>query len=174
MLSLQALPRVVSHFGVLTGIDEEIFAHNSGPPRKFRDRSAAWRFPDAASCLAKDATADVPRIDFRNVRTRAEAEVCLYRVLDEAGPILESRKVLEAQGFRVSSGGFSPETPFENRDGTVRVAASWSIKKHGPRFPETGLLKRTLSMIPYGMSINAYYTSDGKQMIAVRLDINTT
>lgn len=171
LTTLPSLPRVASHVAVLFPVEiPDPPTRIARPPYGTRDRAALFRFPDAESCLARGGDW---AIDYGKVGTAPEAEACLYRVLKAAGGIEAAREVLEAQGFRVSRAGLSPEEPFVERDGHLRVSALWSIREKGPRFPERGLLARYVRALPYAMSVDATYTPDGRECLAVRVGFST-
>lgn len=64
----------------------------------------------------------------------------------------------------------SPYTAF---DGTLRVAASWSVRENGPRFPTRGLVRRIFHAVPYGMSVNATYDPTGQELLFITIDFST-
>ena len=90
------------------------------------------------------------------------------------GGIEASRPFMEAQGFTMSQDSFSPENPYVARtDGALRISAGWSIRDNGPKFPTRGLLDRIGASVPYGMSVNVYFTQDGNSVLAVRVEYST-
>ncbi|WP_170412996.1 hypothetical protein [Ruegeria arenilitoris] len=139
---------------------------------------AAARFPDPQSCLVDGKenrqSPKSLRIDWTKVRQSSEAEVCIFRVLSALGGIKSSRIFMEAQGFSMRPDSFSPENPYvERRDGALRVSASWSIRNNGPKFPTRGVWDRIRASVPYGMSINVYFSQDGNSVLAVQIGYNT-
>lgn len=142
-----------------------------------RMKVAMMDYPNPLACLEGDAEAnvkeDLKRLDWDRIETPAEATVCIFRLLGSFGDISRSDEWLEAQGFRVGRPGFNAEKPYVERDGLKRVAASWSIRENGPRFPTRGLLRRKLYSIPYGMNVNTTWSSDGQTLLYVELGFNT-
>lgn len=143
---------------------------NSGLVRGLR------KFPDVQSCLQRGATAthhgDLVRMDWDKITTNGEATVCMFRLLHDWGGVADAADWLEAQGFRVGE-SFSSKDPYVGRDGTLRVDGGWSIKKLGPRFPTTGVIRRILNAVPYGMGVNATYSSDGRELLYLRIGYST-
>jgi hypothetical protein len=142
-----------------------------------RMKVAMLDFPNPESCLQKeafsDAGTDLARMDWDQIDNSKEAEVCMFRLLASLGGMENSEDWLEAQGFRLSPNGFNAQKPYEERDGTLRVMASWSIRDNGPKFPTRGPIRRFFSSIPYGMSVNTAWTADRSKLLYVRLGFNT-
>lgn len=139
---------------------------------------AAARFPNQESCLVNGEENpqlfDSLEIDWTKISRTSEAEVCIFRVLSALGGIEASRPFMEAQGFSMQSSSFSPENPYvEPRDGALRISASWSVRDNGPKFPTRGVLDRIRASVPYGMSVNVYFSQDGNSVLAVRIGYNT-
>ena len=143
---------------------------NTGVKRAMR------RFPDAQSCLKPGAEAskrqDLVKMDWDLISTSGEAKVCMFRLLHGWGGVEQAADWLQAQGFRVGK-TFSSQAPYVSRDGLLRVDGGWSIKQNGPRFPTTGYVRRILHAVPYGMSVQATYSSDGRELLFLELSSST-
>ncbi|MEP3637208.1 MAG: hypothetical protein ABJN14_08120 [Paracoccaceae bacterium] len=139
-------------------------------------KRALHRFPDAQACLEHGANAarreDLVRMDWKKISTKSDAKVCSFRLLHEWGAVTEAASWLEAQGFRVGE-RFSSISPYIGRDGTLRVDGSWSVRKNGPRFPTTGMIKRVFNAVPYGMGVRATYSPDGQELLYLDIDFST-
>lgn len=142
-----------------------------------RVKVAMLDFPTSDSCLQKEAFSDsgtdLARMDWDRIDNSEEAEVCMFRLLASLGGMKNSEDWLEAQGFRISPNGFNAQKPFEERDGTLRVTAGWSIRENGPKFPTRRPIRRLFYSIPYGMSINTAWSSDQSKLLYVGLGFNT-
>lgn len=170
-----------------------VSAPGSGTPpfraRRARDftvahRLAVARFPDAESCLTRSPDSlsaeyldrigfsYLEWIDWTEIDRDAEAEVCIFRLLASYPDISYATGWLQAQGLAVGQ-GFSSANPYVERDGALRVTGTWSIRRHGPKFPTHGMISRALGSIPYGMSANATWSSDGKQLLGVKIGYST-
>jgi hypothetical protein len=141
------------------------------------DRLALARFPDPVACLqpgADPATSEgSARMDWDRITAQAEAEVCLFRLLASLPNGMSGFAAFAtAQGFTVDENAFIPTNPFVERDGTLRVTASWSLRRNGPRYPTGGLI-RILHAIPYGMNVHATYAPDGQRLLHVQIDFST-
>ncbi|WP_237358592.1 hypothetical protein [Rhizobium etli] len=138
---------------------------------------AMMDFPDPASCL-KRAETDVlsldrlKEMDWDRIDNEDEADVCMFRLLGSYENLSYATDWFEAQGFRVFD-NFSSAHPYIERDGTQRVAAGYSIRKNGPKFPTTGIVRRAFRSIPYSMIVNATWSKDGKRLIGVETNFNT-
>lgn len=134
------------------------------------------KFPDVQSCLERGANAtrhdDLVRMDWDKIATNGDAKICMFRLLHEWGGVTEAASWLEAQGFRVGE-SFSSKAPYVGRDGTLRVDGGWSIKTFGPRFPTSGVIRRILRATPYGMNVNATYSSDGQELLYLDIGYST-
>ncbi|MEM6577387.1 MAG: hypothetical protein AAF678_02765 [Pseudomonadota bacterium] len=134
------------------------------------------RFPDAQSCLESDASSDkhedLFRMDWHQIITTSDAEVCSFRLLHALGDISHATRWLEAQGFTVGE-SFSSASPYVGRDGTLRVDGGWSIRKRGPRFPTSGIIRRIFKAVPYGMGVRATYSPDGQELLYLNIDSST-
>jgi len=137
---------------------------------------ALRRFPNPQSCLQLGADAtrrdDLALMNWDQISTTGEAEVCMFRLLHEWGGVANATSWLEAQGFRVGK-NFSSNNPNEERDGKLRVTGTWSIKQNGPRYPTTGVIRRILSAVPYGMGVNATYSANGKELLYLETSFST-
>ncbi|MEM8795897.1 MAG: hypothetical protein AAGE61_10055 [Pseudomonadota bacterium] len=138
---------------------------------------ALIRFPDPQSCLEWGADAkkreDLKRMDWDRIDRTSAATVCTFRLLHKWGGIAEAANWFEAQGLNVSQGGWSSKKPHVNRDGTLEVHAGWHVKTKGPRFPTSGFMARIFAAIPYGMTVEATYTPDGKELLYLRYGYST-
>ena len=139
-------------------------------------KRAMRRFPDRQSCLKPGADAskrqDLVKMDWDRIATTSEAEVCIFRLLHGWGGVVDAAEWLEAQGFRVEE-SFSSQSPYVDIDGSLRVVGGWSIKQKGPRFPTSGVIRRILHAVPYGMNVNATYGSDGRELLFLKIDAST-
>ena len=136
-------------------------------------RLALHRFPDPAACLqpgADLATAEgLARMDWDRITARAEAEVCLFRLIASLPGGMEGiTDFATAQGFTVSSDDFSPDNPFVEGDGALRVTGFWSLRRNGPKYPTRGLM-RIVAAVPYGGDVDATYAPDGKRLLHVQV-----
>lgn len=133
-------------------------------------------FPDSQSCLKDGASAAEPvglyEMDWTNIETTRDAEICISRILSDLGDIDEAPDWMEHQGltFRPFS---ASQRYYENYDGTLRVSGSWSIRTNGPLFPTSGTIRRIFFAIPYGMSVNATYSHDGKVLQEVGISYSS-
>lgn len=138
---------------------------------------AVWEFPDAESCL-KAVPADLSSderllwMDWERIQNDAEAEVCMFRLLGSYQDLSHATAWFEAQGFNVHE-QFSSANPSVERDGKKRVAAQYSIRKNGPKFPARGAVRRMFRSISYSMSINSTWSPDGKQLLGVTVSYLT-
>jgi hypothetical protein len=138
---------------------------------------AMWKFPDAESCL-EVAQANVSFekrltwMNWRAIQNDAEANVCMFRLLGSYRDLSYATAWFEAQGFEVYE-QFSSAIPHIERNGTKRVAATHSIRKHGPKFPTRGPVRRLIRSIPYSMVIDATWSPDGKRLLGVNTSYNT-
>ncbi|PLP56228.1 hypothetical protein CYK37_27200 [Mesorhizobium loti] len=137
---------------------------------------ALMDFPDPHSCLENAmeelSPENLKRMDWDRIDNEAEAEVCMFRLLGSYEDMSSATDWFEAQGFRVPD-GFSSARPYADRDGTLRVSGSYSIRKNGPKFPTRGFVRRLFHSIPYGMNADATWSSNGKQLLGVRITFNT-
>lgn len=142
----------------------------------FDVKRALHRFPDAQSCLERGAKAanrkDLVRMDWDKISTNGDAKVCAFRLLHEWGGVAEAAAWLETQGFRVGEVNNS-DAPFVDSGGTLRVDGAWSIRKNGPRFPASGVIRRISNALPYGMSVSATYDPDGQELLYVDINFST-
>lgn len=140
-------------------------------------RRALVRFPDTQSCLQSGAHAtrrnDLLLMDWDLIETTQEAQICIFRLLHGWGGVTDATEWLSSQGLRSSGNGFNSEKPFEQRDGTLRVDAGWSIKTNGPRFPTTGVIRRILRATPYAMTVNATFSADGSTLLFLQVGYST-
>ncbi|MGK7753501.1 MULTISPECIES: hypothetical protein [unclassified Roseovarius] len=63
--------------------------------------------------------------------------------------------------------------PHRTHDGKLRVGGGWSIRRNGPRFPTTGVIRRSLRATPYGMSVSATFSGDGAELLYVSINFST-
>lgn len=137
---------------------------------------ALHRFPNAQACLEQGTNAerreDLLRMDWDKILTTGDAEVCTFRLLHEWGGVTEATSWLEYQGLRVGE-HYSSASPYEGRDGTLRVDGSWSIRNNGPRFPTSGLLRRIAKSAAYGMGVYATFSADGEELLYVDIGFST-
>ena len=134
-----------------------------------RLKRSLGRFPDTQACLVAGADAagrkGLMKMDWSRMRTEQDVIVCTYRLLKDLGPLSEASAWMRANGFR--SDGHSSETPYEKRNGTLRVSGWWSIREDGPRYPTKGVVLRALNALPYSMSLHATYSADGTRLLYV-------
>lgn len=140
-------------------------------------RRALVRFPDAQSCLQHGADAtrrdDLRLMDWGQIETTGEAQVCISRLLHGWGGVSDATEWFSAQGLRSSSSGFNSKQPYEQRDGTLRVTAGWSIKTNGPLFPTTGIIQRILHATPYAMNVDATFSANGIELLFLQVSYST-
>ncbi|TCU20768.1 hypothetical protein EV130_112142 [Rhizobium azibense] len=55
----------------------------------------------------------------------------------------------------------------------LRISASYSIRKNGPKFPTRGIVRRAFGSIPYGMSVDATWSKDGQRLLWVETGFST-
>ncbi|MGA9409569.1 MAG: hypothetical protein WBV78_03895 [Roseobacter sp.] len=139
-------------------------------------KRAVRRFPDAQSCLESEAKSekreDLFRMDWDKIKTTGDAEVCSFRLLHALGDISHATSWLEAQGFGVDD-RVSSVSQYVERDGKLRVDGGWSIRKRGPRFPTSGIIRRIFKAVPYGMGVRATYSPDGQELLYLNIDFST-
>lgn len=138
---------------------------------------AMMDFPDPASCLKKAETDDVStdrlkEMDWDRIDNTDEAEVCVFRLLGSYENLSHATDWFEAQGFYVHP-NFSSARPYVELDGTLRVTGVHSIRKDGPKFPTTGIIRRAFRSIPYSMSVDATWSKDSKQLLWVQTGFST-
>lgn len=137
---------------------------------------ALMDFPDPRSCLKSGidelSPENLKRMDWDRINNEAEAEVCMFRLLGTYEDMSFATGWFEAQGFRVPD-GFSSARPYVEYDGTRRVSGSYSIRQNGPKFPTRGFVRRLFRSISYSMGADATWTSNGKQLLGVRITFNT-
>ncbi len=138
---------------------------------------AMMDFPDPASCLKKAETDDLStdrlkEMDWDRIDNADEAEVCMFRLLGSYENLSYATDWFEAQGFDVPP-NFSSARPYIDLDGTQRVTGGYSIRKNGPKFPTKGVIRRAFRSIPYGMSVDATWSKDGKQLLWVQTGFST-
>lgn len=142
-----------------------------------RMKVAIMDFPDPQSCVDHDAGNVTPGklvpLDWDKIGSQAEASVCMFRLLATYGDVSMSGEWFEGQGFRTSTGGFSAKRPNVNRDGTLRVHASWSIREKGLRYKPRNFFIRAFASLAYGMGIYTAWSSDGKTLLWVNVGFNT-
>ncbi len=132
-------------------------------------------FPNAQSCMkGRDYASnkfDPLNLDWNRINNKSEAEVCTFRMLKTLGGIENATPWLEAQGFKASN--FNSKMPNKTSRGTLSVQGSHSIRKNGPKFPTSGLIRRAYRSIPYSMSIVTEWSIDGKELLYVRYSFST-
>jgi hypothetical protein len=138
---------------------------------------AMMDFPDPASCLKEAETDDLStdrlkEMDWDRIENEDEAEVCMFRLLGSYENLSYATDWFEAQGFDVPP-NFSSARPYIESDGTQRVTGGDSIRKNGPKFPTNGVIRRAFRSIPYGMSVDATWSKDGKQLLWVKTGFST-
>ncbi|MGO7050353.1 hypothetical protein ACCT07_34540 [Rhizobium johnstonii] len=138
---------------------------------------AMMDFPDPASCLKEAETDDLStdrlkEMDWDRIDNEDEAEVCVFRLLGSYENVSYATDWFKAQGFDVPN-AFSSARPYIESDGTQRVVGMHSIRKKGPKFPTTGVVRWAFASIPYGMSVNATWSKDGKQLLWVNTYFST-
>jgi hypothetical protein len=138
---------------------------------------AMMDFPDPASCLKEAETDDLStnrlkEMDWDRIDNEDEAEVCMFRLLGSYENLSYATDWFEAQGFDVPP-NFSSARPYIESDGTQRVTGGYSIQKNGPKFPTKGVIRRAFRSIPYGMSVDATWSKDGKQLLWVQTGFST-
>lgn len=140
-------------------------------------RRALIRFPDAQSCLLAGADAtvrgDLIEMDWDSIRSAADAEVCIFRLLHGWGAVSEAQSWLEAQGLSVSPGLFSSARPYQSSQGLLRVDGGWSIRENGPLFPTRGPIRRAFAASAYGMNVVTTFSADGAVLLYVQVDFST-
>ncbi|AIC28109.1 hypothetical protein IE4771_CH03015 [Rhizobium etli bv. mimosae str. IE4771] len=134
-------------------------------------------FPDPASCLRKAETDELTvdrlkEMDWDSIDNDEEANVCMFRLLGSYGDVSYATDWFKAQGFDVPN-AFSSARPYIGSDGTQRVVGMYSIRKKGPKFPTKGFVRRAFKSIPYGMSVDATWSKDGKQLLWVKTSYST-
>ncbi|MGK7651380.1 hypothetical protein ACSQ76_02790 [Roseovarius sp. B08] len=133
-------------------------------------------FPDPQSCLREgsDATErqDLLQMDWDRIDTIGDAKVCIFRLLHVWGGADAAALRLEAQGFRVGTGA-GVYQPHRTHDGKLRVGGGWSIRRNGPRFPTTGVIRRSLRATPCGMRVSATFSGDGAELLYVSINFST-
>lgn len=165
-------------------------AYNAYRKNKYRGRGRALEapelsvshkvalrdFPDVNSCLKEDHHADnkssLLNMDWDKINNKAEAEVCTFRLLKSLGGIENATPWLEAQGLK-SPKNFSSKNPFKAINETLSVHGTYSIRKNGPKFPTTGIVRRAFQSIPYGMSVYTQWSLDGTDLLYVRYSFST-
>ncbi|MGR9276147.1 hypothetical protein ACU8KI_16210 [Rhizobium leguminosarum] len=138
---------------------------------------AMMDFPDPVSCLRKTETGDLStdrlkEMDWERIDNDEEASVCMFRLLGSYEDLSHATDWFKAQGFDVPN-AFSSARPYIESDGTQRVVGMYSIRKNGPKFPTKGVVRRAFGSIPYGMSVNATWSRDGKQLLWVNTNYST-
>lgn len=138
---------------------------------------ALLKFPSPESCVADDVALVEPntlvKINWDTIETYNEANICVFRLLSTYGDISKSGEWFEGQGLRNARDGYNAENPYVERDGSLRVAAYWSIKDEGPLFPASGTFRYIVASIPYSMTINATWTEDGETLKWIEIGANT-
>ena len=130
---------------------------------------ALMDFPDAASCLKKpklSGPVNLKEMDWDKIDNKEEAEVCIFRLLASYDDLSAATEWFEAQGFRVPE-NFSSARPHTDRTGMLRVSASHLIGTNGPKFPTRGVVRRAFRYLAYSMNVNAFWSADGKRLLAV-------
>lgn len=138
---------------------------------------AMMDFPDPVSCLRKAETDDLSidrlkEMDWDRIDNDEEANVCVFRLLGSYENLSYATGWFKAQGFDVPE-KFSSSHPYTERDGTQRVTGMHSIRKNGPKFPAKGVVRRAFRSIPYGMSVDATWSKNGKHLLWVKTRFST-
>lgn len=147
------------------------------PPYKYKHerdftvfhKIALLKFPDANSCLVDGiddlSPENLKKMDWAKIENSEEAEVCGFRLLGSNPDISHATEWFRAQGMTVPD-GMSSATPYKERNGELRVYASWSISENGYKFAPPGPLLRLITLIPpYTMTVNATWSSDGQRLV---------
>lgn len=133
-------------------------------------------FPNVESCLVRGADPtkheDLSRMDWDEISTTGEAQVCVFRLLHEWGGVADAQLWLEQQGFHVSSMNNSV-LPYVAPNGTTRVDAGWSIRENGPRYPTSGVIRRIMWAVPHRMTVNATFNANGSELLYVNIGFST-
>lgn len=135
------------------------------------------RFPGIKSCLktpeTKNARPDISQFDWDKMRSRTDAEVCLFRVFTSIGAIEDSRRWLQSQGFSLeSTKEVDPELFYTREQGIPgwAVNANWSIEESGRKFKSS---ETTMPfMRPYSFTISVRWT-ENIDVDTVRIVFNT-
>ena len=130
---------------------------------------ALLKFPDANSCLVDGidelSPENLKKMDWSKIEKSEEAEVCGFRLLGSNPDISYATEWFRAQGMSVPD-GMNSATPFKERNGQLRVYASWSISENGYKFAPPGPLLRLITLIPpYTMTVNATWSPDGQRLV---------
>lgn len=80
------------------------YLENRAGPMRSEQLAAAARWPDALACLVPQerlsAAPDLTRIDWSRIRTRLDAEACLFRLFETLVTPQDGRRWLAAQGLQ--------------------------------------------------------------------------
>lgn len=122
-------------------------------------RRALSKFPDALSCLKKDAAnsqgADLTKVDWALMKNRTQVEVCLTRIHNAIADSKKSVTWFQAVGFSAFS-NTNPKGHF--REGWSTVHANWKGDGISPFRSLSFLLEETSA---YGMSIGITIQENG-------------
>jgi hypothetical protein len=121
-------------------LSDKPFLHDNRPlsditkhPHYEGYRDAVTRFPDVRACLVDSERGkqipDLTRFDWNKIKSRDDAEVCLFRVFSSIGNVERSRQWFESQGFKTKD----PYKSFRN-PGLLIIEAGWFTDKCGERF----------------------------------------
>jgi hypothetical protein len=149
-----------------TTVGRELTAHQ---------KVALLNFPDAESCLRAEAkqTADhLQAMDWALIYTTEEAEVCVFRLLASYGDADKAGDWFGAQGFKTNDRADRAISRMR-RNSVRQVTASYSIRKHGPKFPTHAPLIRAFYSRAYGMGVNSTWSKDGKTLLEVRFNFSS-
>ncbi len=142
-----------------------------------RMKIAMMDFPDPQSCVDREAGKVTPGklvpLDWDQMGSQAEANVCIFRLLATHGNISMADDWFEGQGFGTSRDGSNAKHPYVERDGSLRMTGNWSIREKGLRYKPRNFFIRAFASIAYGMSINATWSSDGQTLLWVNLSFST-
>lgn len=129
---------------------------------------AVVRFPDAASCL--ETSSGPERVAWGRFRVKADAEVCLFRILNRGVPLPQTVARIESLGLKVfrRNGRVSVIRQSYSSPVMFSISAAW-----GPQGPEF-LDRRVFAWYnviwrPYGQSFQIFTDSTGTRIVGVRL-----
>ncbi|SHI65681.1 hypothetical protein SAMN04488012_102192 [Palleronia salina] len=90
-------------------------------------------------------------------------------MLAASGGLVAAQRVFEAQGFTYRETREDPNSYTNIPDGALRTYGTWPTQENGPKFPTRGLIDRAMLSGSYLMEIFAYFSPDGKEVLAVNL-----
>ena len=146
------------------------FLKHGEPPNKDEHKVAVKKWPDVRSCLIeserKKKTPDIRLIDWDQLYTVDEADVCLFRIFSSIGSVGGVIKWLEYHGFEID-GPHRPDVKKKflgERVDYEYVNASISIGcgEVKAKFPTCCLNSLWINFIAHGQTISSSWTMDGK------------